>query len=132
VPEPYAHSSDAILMEWIGDADGIAPKLQDAQLDHAAARAAGAALLGAIEGMLRCDLVHGDLSPYNALWHDGRAVVIDFPQAADARTHPQARELLERDVRNVLQWQARRTGAGLAAEAVASSLWSRYRHGRLG
>lgn len=46
------------------------------------------------------DLVHGDLSAYNLLWHGGKVVVIDVSQAVRS-THPHAYTFLYRDVRNV-------------------------------
>jgi len=47
-------------------------------------------------------IVHSDLSAYNVLvCEDGDIVIIDWPQAV-SQTHPQALELLERDVKNVV------------------------------
>jgi RIO kinase 1 len=42
-------------------------------------------------------LVHGDVSPYNVLLHEGHPVLIDVAQSI-AWDHPQAKELLRRDV----------------------------------
>jgi RIO kinase 1 len=45
-------------------------------------------------------LVHGDLSEYNMIIHDGELVVIDLGQAVTVH-HPNADEFLRRDCRNV-------------------------------
>ena len=56
-------------------------------------------------------LVHGDLSAYNLLVHEGRLVMIDLPQVLDVIAHPRGAEFLERDVANVSHWF---TARGLA------------------
>jgi RIO kinase 1 len=60
-----------------------------------------------MHAMVRCGVVHGDLSPYNILWDDGRLVIIDFPQSVDPIAHPEGIALLERDVANVAGWFGR-------------------------
>ena len=51
----------------------------------------------------KANLVHGDFSPYNILWHDGRALVIDVGQAV-VDSHPKAQEFLVRDVTRLVEW----------------------------
>lgn len=48
----------------------------------------------------KCDLVHGDLSEYNIIYHMGRAYVIDVGQSV-LRGHPNALRFLLRDANNV-------------------------------
>ena len=48
-------------------------------------------------------LVHGDFSPYNILWHEGRACVIDVGQGV-VDSHPKAQEFLVRDVTRLVEW----------------------------
>ena len=48
-------------------------------------------------------LVHGDFSPYNILWHDGRACIIDVGQGV-VDSHPKAQEFLVRDVTRLVEW----------------------------
>ena len=47
------------------------------------------------------DLVHGDLSQYNILLSHGHPYIIDLSQAT-LRSHPSSRELLERDIKNIV------------------------------
>jgi RIO kinase 1 len=130
VPEPYTHSGDAILMEYVGTAEGAAPLLLHAQLTSAEARGALDGLLESIEIFLACDRVHGDLSAYNVLWDGARACVIDCPQAVDARTSPHAYQLLQRDVRNLCGFFAR-LGVECDASRFTHDLWQRYQRGQL-
>ena len=70
-------------------------------------------------------MVHADFSAYNVLWWEGRPVVIDFPQAVDARTNRNSHELLARDVENLCR-HFTRYGVGTDAGQLTSSLWNRY------
>jgi RIO kinase 1 len=47
-----------------------------------------------------CNLVHGDLSEYNLLWHEGRAVIIDVSQSVE-HAHPYANDFLRKDISNI-------------------------------
>ena len=99
VPRPFAYLRNVLVMDFIGTAEGIAaPRLQDAVLE-----APEAVLEDLVDQVRRAlgsaRLVHGDLSPFNVLLHEGRPVLIDVAQAMPA-DHPQARALLERDLRN--------------------------------
>jgi RIO kinase 1 len=51
-------------------------------------------------------LVHGDLSEYNLIVHDGELVVIDLGQAVTVH-HPNADDFLARDCRNVASFFTR-------------------------
>ncbi|MBT5453809.1 MAG: hypothetical protein HOK85_03030, partial [Euryarchaeota archaeon] len=42
-------------------------------------------------------------SPYNILWHDGRAKVIDVGQGV-VESHPKSQEFLVRDVTRLVEW----------------------------
>jgi RIO kinase 1 len=96
VPRPYGHLRNVLVMEFIGDERGAAPRLKDAVVDRP--RELYDDLVRQIRAMLlTAHLVHGDLSPYNTLFYDERPVLIDVAQAIPSG-HPQALELLERDV----------------------------------
>jgi RIO kinase 1 len=79
-----------------------------ARLDRAGLEEAWTQLLVAMHAMVRCGVVHGDLSPYNILWDVDRVVIIDLPQAVDPIAHPEGLALLQRDVANVSTWFTRR------------------------
>ena len=71
------------------------------------------------------DRVHGDLSAYNVLLWDGRAVVIDFPQAVVALKNPHAFRLLQRDLERLCQYFAE-YGIEADGKALAASMWTRF------
>lgn len=105
VPRPLGHYRNVLVMEFIGTAEGAAPRLRDALIDDPSALYED--LVTEFGAMIRkAKLVHGDLSPYNTLYHDGRVVVIDVAQAVRS-DHPEARRLLERDVGNFSKFLAR-------------------------
>jgi len=61
-------------------------------------------------------LIHGDLSEYNIILRpDGHILIIDWPQAVKT-DHANAKELLERDLRNVLTFFARKWSVELTVE----------------
>ena len=121
VPEPIVTFGSAILMEYLGDADGAAPQLKDLSPDPEDARDLFDQTMREIQRMLWHNVVHGDLSAFNLLVWEGRVRVIDLPQAVDPRSNPNAWDLLERDLRNVGTWFARH-GVELDAAAVAADL----------
>jgi RIO kinase 1 len=130
VPAPIDHSTDAILMEYLGDDAAAALRLIDVKLRPAEAQPLLARVMRNVEILLSCDRVHGDLSAYNTLYLAGHIRVIDLPQAVDARTNPAACDLLFRDVRNVCGYFAR-YGMNADAGEIAGSLWTRYIRGEL-
>jgi RIO kinase 1 len=130
VPDVYAATGQAVLMEYIGDGSAAAPQLQHATIDNEDARVMWERLLWNIEEMLRLNTVHGDLSAYNVLAWKGRPVIIDYPQAVDVRFSPAARDLLERDIRNLGKYFERH-GIEVDSERLASRLWGRWRRAGL-
>ena len=50
-----------------------------------------------------CRLVHGDLSEYNMLYHQGDAFIIDVSQSVE-HDHPHALEFLRKDLCNVMEF----------------------------
>jgi RIO kinase 1 len=125
VPRPVASMEGAILMEYVGDEEAAAPQLRQAHLSPSEARPALDRLMWNVELALRHNLIHADLSPYNILWWESRATIIDLPQAVDPRSNPHASELLSRDVENVCR-HFERYGVHSDPSAIARGLWTSF------
>jgi RIO kinase 1 len=123
VPTPLAHSSGAILLEFVGDTAGAAPVLKEVKLKSIEAEEVFERLLDNIQLWLAWNIVHADLSPYNVLYHAGSPVVIDFPQACDPRFNGNAFNLLVRDIQNLAHF-FERFGVHRDAFALADRYWS--------
>lgn len=124
VPKPYASSDNAILMEYVGDANYGAPTLHQVRLESSEARAIFDLLLRNIELFLEQDRIHADLSAFNVLYWDGQIKIIDLPQAVDPYVNPQAHALLERDVERLCQYFDR-YGIATNPQRLANGLWER-------
>jgi RIO kinase 1 len=122
VPKPYARCADGVLMEFIGHDDVRAPALAELRLDLDAATTAFEQLLRDVEILLDCGLVHGDLSPFNVLYENGRPRLIDLPQAVEIDATPDAWSLFVRDVDNLCRYVVK-CGVEVDALDVALRLW---------
>src|SRR5438046_9089528 len=92
-------------MRFLGEGQK-APLLKEAVLDEPEQVAEQA--IAIVEKLLRAFIIHGDLSEYNLVYHDGRLFVIDFPQAVDLSSRvdrsakfESGKDLLLRDLRNL-------------------------------
>jgi RIO kinase 1 len=105
VPYPVQILGTEILLEFIGDPDGIAaPRLAETRPSAADLVALWDQLVTMLRTLAGLGLAHGDLSAYNILLHDGRLVLIDLPQVIDVIAHPRGAEFLDRDTANVTRW----------------------------
>lgn len=95
VPTPIACVDNIIVMDMIGDP---APKLKDVYPDNPEEFFKKIKLY--MKRLHLAGLVHGDLSQFNILNLDDNPVFIDFSQSGPTNC-TNARELLERDVRNL-------------------------------
>ena len=130
VPYPVQLSETEMLMEFVGTGRTAAPRLVQTKptpelLAELFEQFRQVVLTLAEEGW-----AHGDLSPYNVLLHEDRLVVIDWPQIVDVVGNPHGFEFLERDVRTMCDWFARRgldvdadLVFGDAASMAAGSTW---------
>ncbi len=125
VPDPIARDAGGLLMEYIGDADRPAAQIRHVEFDRREGTEVLARLLWNVEVALRNNVVHADLSAFNALYHEGRVVIIDLPQAIDPRFNRRAFELLGRDVTNVCR-HFERFGVRSDPDAIVADLWSRF------
>jgi len=127
VPKPVLFYEGVLLMELVLDAQGRpAPRLVEARLDPEAAAALYADLRGQVIRMLTCDLIHGDLSPYNVLLGREGPVVIDFPQVVGAAHNSQAESFFHRDFENLRRFLAASNPALRAAGNDAREIWRAY------
>ncbi len=132
VPVPFAKCATAFAMEFIYEDDGQtepAPRLRDYRCGPDESYGFKRILLDAIERMLSLNIIHGDLSPYNILVRNGKPVIIDFPQAVDARYNIRGKEMLERDILNICRYcpDTRRTPEEEAAR-ITTRLWEPFSH----
>ena len=130
IPRPYAQQSNAILMEYVGEAQSPAPTLNLVSLERDEAWTLLERVMRNVELMLAQNRIHADLSAYNILYWKGEIKLIDFPQAVDPRVNPSAARLLARDVERVCQYFSR-FGARADATHLAADLWSRYMRAEL-
>jgi RIO kinase 1 len=73
-------------------------------------------LLNEMKKLYHAGLIHGDLSAFNILNHNEKPVLIDFSQSTVVKT-PNSQELLERDIKNILQF-FRKLGVKREAEEI--------------
>jgi RIO kinase 1 len=126
VPRLFASNENAILMEYVGDAEWPAPTLASVSLSGSEARTLFERVLHNVELMLAHNRVHGDLSAHNILYLGGEITLIDFPQAVDPDINPYARAIFTRDVTRVCQY-FERYGASHDPQRLADSLWAKHR-----
>ncbi|MFC6719525.1 serine/threonine-protein kinase Rio1 [Natrialbaceae archaeon GCM10025810] len=99
VPDPIATERNVLVMEYIGDEfDGRARRLGEVHVENP--RTAYEVVREYMRRLYAAGLIHGDLSEYNVVVHEGHLVVIDLGQAVTVH-HPNSRDFLERDCRNV-------------------------------
>ncbi len=111
VPQPFGYLRNVLVMDFIGTAGVGAPRLKESVISDPAQLYED--LVAQVRRMVvDAHLVHGDLSPYNILLADNLPVLIDVAQSI-ARDHPQAKELLLRDIVNFAKYFRR---LGLATD----------------
>ena len=114
VPYPVQLPGTQLMMEFIGDADGVAaPRLVQLRPPIDEAAQLFTQLRNVLTRLADAGYTHGDLSPYNVLVHRRRLVLIDLPQAVDLVGNPQGFDFLRRDCDNICTWFR---GRGVAAD----------------
>jgi RIO kinase 1 len=100
-PDPFLLRSHVLIMRFVGNDGWCAPRLKDATLTNSQMRGCYIDVCVCMRRMFHeCNLVHGDLSEYNILWHANKAVIIDVSQSVE-QAHPSATEFLRKDIANV-------------------------------
>ena len=98
VPTPLAVERNVMVMEYIGTEAGRARRLSEVEVENP--ETAYEVVREYMRRLYDAGLVHGDLSEYNVVFHEGQLVVIDLGQAVTVH-HPNAADFLDRDCENV-------------------------------
>ena len=104
VPKPIAVERNVLVMELVGLVEDRARRLAEVNVENP--ETAYEVVSEYMRRLHTAGLVHGDLSEYNLIIHDGELVVIDLGQAVTVH-HRNADEFLRRDCRNVANFFTR-------------------------
>jgi RIO kinase 1 len=127
VPEPVMFYEGVLLMDLVRDAEGRpAPRLIDVAIERDAAMSILADLVVQMIAMLCCDLIHGDLSPYNILAAADGPTIIDFPQVISAVHNSRAEHFFLRDFDNVVRFLAGFDPSLAVHVADGRAIWRAY------
>ena len=116
VPEPVAAERNVLVMDFLGTDGERAKRLGEVRLENP--ETAYEVVAEYARRLYRAGLIHGDLSEYNVVVHDSALYVIDLGQAVTVH-HPNSRDFLERDCRNVAKFFSRQ---GLGIDATGGDL----------
>lgn len=103
VPEPVYIKDNILIMEYIGFESIPAPKLKDIKTPKNPLELLNEILVFIKELYQKANLVHGDLSEFNILYHNQKPFFIDISQAVTIQ-HPKAEVYLVRDIKNIFNY----------------------------
>ena len=100
VPVPVDRNRHAVVMSLVAGPNLNRCRLDDPQqmLDE---------ILENVRSAYRAGIIHADLSEFNVMVEEGRCIIIDWPQWVEA-THPNAQQVLQRDIDNILAYFKRK------------------------
>ena len=98
VPTPIAVERNVLVMELVGLVEDRARRLAEVTVENP--ETAYEVVREYMRRLHSAGLIHGDLSEYNMIIHDGELVIIDLGQAVTVH-HPNASDFLQRDCENV-------------------------------
>ncbi|TQQ81932.1 serine/threonine-protein kinase Rio1 [Halonotius roseus] len=104
VPRPIAVERNVLVMELVGLVEDRARRLAEVNVENP--ETAYEVVREYMRRLHAAGLIHGDLSEYNMIIHDGELVIIDLGQAVTVH-HPNAGDLLRRDCENVAAFFSR-------------------------
>ena len=109
-PIPLLLKPPVLIMSFFGKDGWPAPRLKDAKLSQNRMARLYIRVCMLMRRMFRvAHLVHGDLSEYNMLYHNGDVIIIDVSQSIED-DHPSALDFLRRDCANVNDYFRRSAG----------------------
>ena len=120
VPKPLGVHKNVLVMEYLGTSNAPSPRLRDVKVVDPAAVYEELLEFLAVTWQ-KANMVHGDFSPYNIMWHGDRPVVIDVGQAV-VQSHPKSQEFLVRDVTRLVEWANKNGVETELAEAMFNVL----------
>jgi len=118
VPNPIAVERNVLVMEYIATDGDRAKRLNEVHIENP--ETAYEVVREYMCRLYDAGLVHGDLSEYNIVFHDGQLVVIDLGQAV-TKHHPNSGDFLERDCENIADFFARQ-GMDVTGEQLYDSI----------
>lgn len=114
VPTPIAVERNVLVMELVGLVEDRARRLAEVTVENP--QTAYEVVREYMRRLHTAGLIHGDLSEYNMIIHDGELVIIDLGQALTVH-HPNASEFLHRDCENVASFFSRQ-GLDVSADEL--------------
>ncbi len=101
VPQPIAFDSNVLLMEMISCSGKPCPQLRSSPIPLSSLKSQ---LVQSLHKMFYTSkLIHADLSEYNILNQNNKAIIIDCGQSV-SRRHPKAQDFFERDIQNLSKY----------------------------
>jgi RIO kinase 1 len=104
VPKPISLSPNAILMTYCGTKTRGAATLIEVGLNRREAARVFDEVKRNLTILAGFELVHGDLSAYNILYHEGEILLIDFPQVVRFGENPYVEDILMRDLTRLCEY----------------------------
>jgi len=98
VPTPIAVERNVLVMELVGLVEDRARRLSEVEVENP--ETAYEVVREYMRRLYSAGLIHGDLSEYNMIIHEGELVIIDLGQAVTVH-HPNSDDFLDRDCKNV-------------------------------
>jgi len=118
VPRPYAFNENVLITEYIGVPPAPAPRFVDSEVDEDDYRWT----METVSKLYRkAELVHADLSEFNVFKFEGEQILFDMGSAV-LTTHPEAKELLLRDVTNMVRFFKKRGIYERAPEEIVEEI----------
>jgi RIO kinase 1 len=118
VPDPIAVEHNVLVMELVGAVTDRARRLNEVDIENP--QTAFEVVREYMRRLHAAGLVHGDLSEYNMIIHEGELVLIDLGQAVTVH-HPRAEAFLRRDCENVARFFAD-LGVAVSAEQLVRAI----------